>query len=286
MQSLQAQADAFVKRRNTDDKGYVISFEKMTDAYLHSVAERQPGPTGSMLNVYLFSCIALFIILIACINFMNLSTARSLERAKEVGVRKVLGVRPFSLMWQFLFESILLSLAAAAIALALTKLGISSIEKLSGKQLSDTNFLTPVTFLYIIAFAVAVGVMAGIYPAWFLSGFRPLAVLKGKFNPSGASISFRKVLVVFQFSLSIALIAATTIVFTQLKFIDRHELGFQKDQMVIVNFEGDGKVQQEINSVKQALAGVKGVVSVAASRAVPGEFFPTQAASSVRPAVK
>jgi putative ABC transport system permease protein len=274
IQSLQDQAGAFVKRYNSADKGYTISFEKMTDAYLHSVAARQPGPTGSMLNVYLFSCIALFIILIACINFMNLSTARSLERAKEVGVRKVLGVRPLSLMRQFLFESVLLSLAAATIAIALTKLGISSIEKLSGKQLSDTHFLSPLTFLYIIAFAIAVGVMAGIYPAWFLSGFRPLAVLKGKFNPSGASISFRKVLVVFQFSLSIALIAATTIVFTQLKYIDRHDLGFQKDQMVILNFEGDGKVQQQINSVKQAIAGVPGVVSVAASRAVPGEFLP------------
>ncbi|MBS1601065.1 MAG: ABC transporter permease, partial [Bacteroidetes bacterium] len=117
IQSLQSQASAFVKRNNSNDKGYAIAFEKMTDAYLHSVAVRQPGPTGSLLNVYLFSCIAIFIMLIACINFMNLSTARSLERAKEVGVRKVLGVRPLSLMWQFLFESILLALIATAIAI-------------------------------------------------------------------------------------------------------------------------------------------------------------------------
>jgi putative ABC transport system permease protein len=205
---------------------------------------------------------------------MNLSTARSLERAKEVGVRKVLGVRPASLMWQFLFESIFLCLLASAIAITLAQFGMSSIEKLSGKQLANTRFLTPLTFLYTIAFSVAVGILAGIYPAWFLSGFKPLAVLKGKFNPSGNSISFRKVLVVFQFALSIALIAATTIVYTQLKYIDRHDLGFQKDQMVILNFEGDERVQQQINSVKQAIAGVPGVVSVAASRAVPGEFLP------------
>jgi len=274
IESLQSQASAFVKRHNSEDEGYTISFEKMTDAYLHSVAARQPGPTGSLLNVYLFSCIAIFIMLIACINFMNLSTARSLERAKEVGVRKVLGVRPFSLMWQFLFESILLALIAVAIAITLAQLGISSIEKLSGKQLANTHFLTPLTFLYTIAFGVAVGIMAGIYPAWFLSGFKPLAVLKGKFNPSGNSISFRKVLVVFQFSLSIALIAATTIVYTQLKYVDRHDLGFQKDQMVILNFEGDQKVEQQINTVKQAIANVPGVHSVAASRAVPGEFLP------------
>jgi putative ABC transport system permease protein len=274
IQSLQSQASAFVKRNNSNDKGYAIAFEKMTDAYLHSVAVRQPGPTGSLLNVYLFSCIAVFIILIACINFMNLSTARSLERAKEVGVRKVLGVRPVSLMWQFLFESILMSLLAAIIAVALAQLGMSSIEKLSGKQLATTHFFTPLTVLYTIAFSVAVGILAGVYPAWFLSGFKPLAVLKGKFNPSGSSISFRKVLVVFQFALSIALIAATTIVYTQLRYVDRHDLGFQKDQMVILNFVGDEKVQRQINTVKQAIANVPGVISVAASRAVPGEFLP------------
>jgi len=274
IQSLQSQASAFVKRNNSNDKGYAISFEKMTDAYMHSVAARQPGPTGSILNIYLFSCIAVFIILIACINFMNLSTARSLERAKEVGVRKVLGVRPASLMWQFLIESILLSLLAAIIAVALAQLGISSIENLSGKQLANTHFLTPLTLLSAFAFAVAVGIMAGIYPAWFLSGFKPLAVLKGKFNPSGNSISFRKALVVFQFALSIALIAATTIVYTQLRYIDRRDLGFQKDQMVVLDFEGDEKVIQQINTVKQAIANVPGVVSVAASRAVPGEFLP------------
>jgi putative ABC transport system permease protein len=113
---LQAHAADFVKRHDPDDRGYAISFEKMSDAYLHSAAIRQPGPTGSLTNVYLFSCIAVFIMLIACVNFMNLSTARSLERAKEVGVRKVLGVTPSSLIRQFLAESILLSLAAGMIA--------------------------------------------------------------------------------------------------------------------------------------------------------------------------
>ena len=155
IEALQAQMAAFVKKHNPDDKGYAISFEKMTDAYLHSAAIRQPGPTGSRLNVILFSCIAVFIMLIACINFMNLSTARSLERAKEVGVRKVLGVRPRSLMWQFLIESILMSLAAAAIALTLARPGISLIGTLSGKDLSYTHFFTPLMWIYMLAFAVA-----------------------------------------------------------------------------------------------------------------------------------
>jgi putative ABC transport system permease protein len=274
IQSLQAHAEDFVKRHNSDDKGYAISFEKMTDAYLHSVASRQPGPTGSLLNVYLFSCIAVFIMLIACINFMNLSTARSLERAKEVGVRKVLGVRPSSLMWQFLFESVLLSIGAAVIALALAKAGIPLIGKLSGKELSLTQFLTPVMIVSMVVFTFLVGIVAGIYPASVLSGFKAIAVLKGKFNPSGEGISFRKALVVFQFTLSVALIAGTIIVFSQLKFLNRHDLGFQKDQMVILDFEGDDKVQKNIETIKKAIGDQPGVVSVAASRAVPGEFLP------------
>ncbi|RYY29246.1 MAG: ABC transporter permease [Chitinophagaceae bacterium] len=271
---LQAETPAFLKRHISEYKGYGISFEKMTDAYLHSAASRQPGPTGSLLNVYLFACIALFIILIACINFMNLSTARSLERAKEIGVRKVLGVRPSSLMWQFLSESVLVSLAAAVIALVFAQAGISLLSDLSGKDLSFINLFSPLLLLYILIFAIIIGILAGIYPAWFLSGFKAIAVLKGKFIPSGNGVSFRKALVVFQFTLSIALIAATAIVYTQLKYVNDHNLGFQKDQMVILNFEGDQKVRENIEAVKRAIADQPGVVSVAASRAVPGEFLP------------
>lgn len=274
IESLQAQSTSFIKRHNSQDKGYAMSFEKMTDAYLHSGASRQPGPTGSLLNVYLFSCIAVFIMLIACINFMNLSTARSLERAKEVGVRKVLGVRPSSLMWQFLFESVLLTLAAAIITLILARPGIALIGKLSGKDIAYENFFTPMLFVYMAVFTVIVGILAGIYPAWVLSGFRAITVLKGKFNPSGQSISFRKVLVVFQFTLSIALIAGTIIVYTQLKYLNNQDLGFQKDQMLVLDFEGDGKVRQNIETIKKVIADQPGVISVAASRAVPGEFLP------------
>ena len=274
IQSIQAKAPAFIKRRNTQEPNYSIAFEKMTDAYLHSVAARQPGPTGKLHNVYLFSCIAVFILLIACINFMNLSTARSLERAKEVGVRKVLGVKPSHLMWQFLFESILLSLAAAIIALILAKPGIALIEKLSGKEIALTGFFSPLSFAGMVLFAVIVGMVAGIYPAWVLSGFRPIAVLKGKFIPSGDGVSFRKVLVVFQFTLSIALIAGTVIVFNQLKFLNDHEVGFKKNQMVILDFEGDEKVQNNIEAIKQSIADQPGVIAVGASRAVPGEFLP------------
>ena len=272
--TMQAQAAAFVKKHNPDDKGYTISFEKMTDGYLRSAAIRQPGPTGSLTNVYLFACIAVFIMLIACINFMNLSTARSLERAKEVGVRKVLGVRPSSLMWQFLAESILMSLFAGVIALLLATAGIPLIGTLAGKDLAEVNLFNGPIIGSMIAFSVMVGMVAGIYPAWFLSGFKAISVLKGKFNPSGQGISLRKVLVVFQFTVSIVLIAGTIIVYRQLAFVNHRDLGFRKDQMLIINFEGDAQVEQHIETIKTALAKQPGIMSVAASRAVPGEFLP------------
>jgi putative ABC transport system permease protein len=271
---IQAKVPAFIKSHDGQDAGYAVSFEKMTDAYLHSVASRQPGPTGSMLNVYLFSCIALFILLIACINFMNLATARSLERAKEVGVRKVLGVTPRTLMGQFLFESILLTLSAMVIALVLARYGVGLISHLAGKDFVDTEFFTPLRLLIMVGFALVVGLMAGLYPAWFISGFKPIAVLKGKFRPSGGGVSLRKALVVFQFSMSITLIAATAIVYTQMRFVSHKDLGFKKDQMIVINFEGDDKVEKGINMVKSAIAADPGVTSVAASRAVPGEFLP------------
>ena len=276
---VQSQLNSFLARHNPDDKGYTLAFEKMDDAYLHSVATRQPGPSGSMLNVYLFSCIALFIILIACINFMNLSTARSLERAREIGIRKVLGVRPSSLMWQFLAESVLLSLFAALIAFMMVRLGLPFMGRLAGKDMSGVNLFDPVLIVSVVLFAILVGLLAGIYPAWFLTGFKAISVLKGKFNPSGEGVSFRKALVVFQFTLSIALIAGTAIVYSQLNFVKQQDLGFKKDQMLVVDFQGDQGVREKIETVKQAIAEQPGVLSVSASRAVPGEFLPNAGTS-------
>jgi putative ABC transport system permease protein len=212
--------------------------------------------------------------LIACVNFMNLSTARSLERAKEVGVRKVLGVTPSSLIRQFLAESILLSLFAGMIALLLASAGVPLIAQLSGKNLADANLFSAPVILGMIAFSLVVGIVAGVYPAWFLSAFKPISVLKGKFDPSGQGISLRKALVVFQFTVSIVLIAGTIIVYQQLTFVNRHDLGFRKDQMLIIDFEGDDQVEQHMETIKTAIAKEPGVLSVAASRAVPGEFLP------------
>ncbi|NCD71126.1 ABC transporter permease [Mucilaginibacter agri] len=272
--AMKAGIPAFIKRHNSEDPGYTIAFEKMDDAYLYSKAARQPGPVGSMSNIYLFCCIGIIILIIACVNFMNLSTARSLERAKEVGVRKVMGVQPSALRWQFLFESLLISTVAAVLAVVLTKFSLPLVSALSGKDFTPKEFFNFQLFIWMVGLTLTTGLLAGVYPAWFLSRFQPVEVLKGVFRPSVNSISLRKALVIFQFTLSITLIAGTAIVYTELKFLNNHDLGFAKDQMLVLNFEGDEQVQKNIERIKKSLADQPGVLSVAASRAVPGEFLP------------
>jgi putative ABC transport system permease protein len=273
MRSISSKVPEFLKRHDTD-KNYAINFEKLTDAYLHSAAQRQPGATGSLSNIYIFALIALFILIIACINFMNLSTARSMERAKEVGVRKVLGAVHGGLIRQFLSESVILSLAAAIIAVVLAQLSLPFIGELSGKDFASVHIFSWNMIAWILFFTLITGLLAGIYPAWFLSRFKTMLVLKGVFQSSGKGIALRKSLVVFQFTLSMALIAGTGIIFSQLNHLRSHELGFTKDQMMIIDFGGDQQVQNKIELIKKELNDHPSVVSVAASRAVPGEFLP------------
>lgn len=281
--SMEFAIPSFIQRNVKDEPGYTIKFEKLDDAYLHSVATRQPGPTGSMMNIYLFACVGFIILLIASVNFMNLSTARSMERAKEVGVRKVLGVQPYMLRRQFLMESVLLSMAAAALAFILARLALPLVSDLSGKPFEASSFFTMKGVVAMIALAVVTGLLAGTYPAWFLSKFRPTEVFKGATKPARNSFGLRQALVVFQFTLSIVMIAATGIVYAELKFLNQHDLGFRKEQMLILNFEGDGQVQNNIETIKKAISDQRGVLSVAASRAVPGEFLPNAGTSIQAP---
>ncbi len=271
--SIQAGVPAFLKSNNADP-GYQVAFEKLYDAYLYSKASRQPGPTGSPTNIYIFAVIAVFILIIACINFMNLSTARSMERAKEVGVRKVLGAVKGGLVRQFLSESVMLSLVAAIIAVLLAHFALPVVGELSGKDFTQGSLFSWQMLFWIALFTIITGLVAGLYPAWFLSRFKTMLVLKGVFQSSGKGIALRKVLVVFQFTISMALIAGTGIIFSQLKHLRTHELGFKRDQMVTLDFGGDWAIRNKIEVVKKALLDHPAVTSVAASRAVPGEFLP------------
>ncbi|MEA5402321.1 ABC transporter permease [Arcicella sp. DC2W] len=191
-------------------------------------------PSGNIQYVYIFGAIAVFMLLIACINFMNLSTAGASKRAKEVGVRKVLGSVKQDLITQFLFESILLSIVALVLSLMLVQLALPVFNDLAEKDL-QLNFLkNPLLLIAFLVFGLLVGVLAGSYPAFFLSSFNPVEVLKGKFKLAGKSISLRSGLVVFQFFISIALIIGTTVVYQQIKFIQSKDLGYAKDQLLIM----------------------------------------------------
>ncbi|GAA3992075.1 ABC transporter permease [Mucilaginibacter dorajii] len=209
-----------------------LHFQKLLDIHLNSHLDDELEQNGDIKRVYIFSAIALFILLIACINYMNLSTARSTLRAKEIGIRKVIGAQQKEIITQFLSESVLITAFSLILALGITWLIMPLINKFSGLQLSFNSLYQPQIILVIIAMPFVIGIISGIYPAIFMSSFKPIKVLKGILKVGSGNISFRKVLVVLQFSISIILIVATTIVFQQLRYMQQKSLGFSKDHLL------------------------------------------------------
>lgn len=276
IESLESKIPDFIEHNGPDwyKSDNTIAFEPLSAAYLHSKAARQPGTTGSYTNIYIFSFIAGFILLIACINFMNLSTARSMERAKEIGVRKAIGAQRYSLITQFLLESIMLTMLAAVLALVLVALVLPFTRELSGKALYFSDLLSWQFITLFTGSVIFVGLIAGSYPAWVLARFKSSQVLKGRLKPPSRGISLRKVLVVFQFALSMSLIVGTAVVFSQLKHLRTLDTGFTKDQILVIDFGWDSKVQEQIASIKTELGKHPSVSMVSASRAVPGAFLP------------
>jgi putative ABC transport system permease protein len=203
------------------------------DVHLHG-AEANVSPRGNLGYLYILISIAFVTILIASVNFMNLSTARSSKRALEIGVRKVLGAEKKSLVRQFLLEAILLSLFAMLLALAFSSLLRPIFEQVSGKQLSFSRTEYFALFLGLLTITFLTGLIAGVYPAFYLSAFKPVKVLKGKFVNSLAAISFRKALVVFQFVISVALIVASLTIGNQMQFLRKTDLGFDKEQQIVI----------------------------------------------------
>ncbi|MBC8042124.1 MAG: ABC transporter permease [Rhizobacter sp.] len=214
--------------------GTTLALQPVTDIHLHSRLDYELAPNSDASTITIFSAIAGFILLIACINFMNLATARSAGRAREVGVRKAMGAERKQLIAQFLGETFFLCLIAAVLAAGLCELLLPVFNAFAGKDLSLSVAATPELLLLFTGILAAVALLAGIYPALFLSGFEPVKVLKGKFSASPASALFRKALVVFQFALSILLIIGTLMAFRQLQFLRQTKLGFETSQVIIV----------------------------------------------------
>jgi putative ABC transport system permease protein len=248
---------------------YQYRFQPITEIHLHSKLDEEIFAPGNMSTVYMFEAIAVFVLLIACINFMNLSTARSARRAKEVGIRKVLGSKPLHLIALFLAEAILLSCAAMILSLGLLEFVLPSINAFLGKSLSFAPFMNAASLFWILAFTIFVGLLAGLYPAFFLSTFQPVKVLEGNVRRGMRSSSLRSLLVVSQFAISIALIIGTIVVFRQLHFVQSRDLGFDKEQMLVVdNTWLLGKSGAE--SFKRELLSQPGVQAAAFTQNLPG----------------
>jgi putative ABC transport system permease protein len=272
--ALQAKLPALVKA-NLDqiDFKYQLFLEPLKKVYLYGKPRGHrtgSSASGSITNVYIISIIALLVLIIACFNFINLTTAFSLQRAKEIGVRKVLGASKYQLMLQFFMDAVVLCLVAFLIALLLAMLLLPLFNQLAGTLVAGSIFSNWQHVLGLLWLAVGVGILSGAYPALFLSGFKPISSLKGKTGSSGTGLVLRRSLVVAQFSISIFLILATTVVYMQLNFMQNQQLGFQKDHKLVVDYQFNNFVNTHTDGIKQQLAGIPGVGMVSFSSSIPG----------------
>jgi putative ABC transport system permease protein len=266
---FQENFDQFVKEGN----GYHYFLQPLQKIHLISEMEGELRPNGSLKAVYIFSVVAIFILALACINFINLSTARSMERAREVGIRKTFGSERKALIGQFLLESVVVSFISILVAFGLIALLLPLFNQLSGKSLTVVYFLQPVNVLLILAFAIFIGLIAGLYPAFVLSSFKPILVLKGRFKSQKYGLVLRNALVVFQFAISVILIVSTIMVNRQMNYMMGEKIGFRKDHVIMV--ERTDLLDKQSKAFKTELAKISGVESVSGTSAMPGQqnFF-------------
>lgn len=271
--ALQKKFPAFLEKWNGKEmkQGQMyptLLLEALKDNYLYST--RDGSKNGNVKNVFIFSIIALFILIIACINFINLTTARATERAKEVGIRKVAGAVKSQLARQFIGESIIICFIAYLLTLALSALLLPSFNELAGKTISQGIFEDGQLLLLLLGAAVAIGLLAGIYPAFILAAFKPIEVLKGRFATGAKGGVLRKSLVISQFAISIALIIGTIIVYLQMSYMRNQNLGFNKDHVMVIDTNED-KARQ---TLQLAVSGLPNVQLTSLSSSVPGSGNP------------
>ncbi len=253
---------------------YVLNAEPMRDLYFHSLprgSRTGSAVIGNIDNIYLFSLVAVLILALACFNFINLSTALALNRTREIGMRKVLGATRLQLSTQLLMDSILLSSLAFVVVLGLSVLIQPFFNELVGKNLGSGIFshLSQLVVLFLIA--MTTGLLAGIYPAVFLSRFKIVHCLKAKLLTNAGGSNFRRILVVLQFSASIIIIIFTLAVYMHLSYIQNFDLGFRNDPMVVLDFHFDSQVRNQENLLRTEFAAIPGVNGVSISSAIPGK---------------
>lgn len=247
-----------------------VIFTPLKKLYLTSTSNGM-GPLGSLDRLYLVSGIAIFVLLLACINFINLTTARSVHRAKEVGLRKVVGSSRLSLVRQFLSESFVLTILSFLIAVALTGLVLPLFNQLLAKTYSIASLISIEVIVGIVALITVVTFLSGYYPAWIMSGMRPAEVLKGKMQNTSRGVQLRRGLVVFQFVVSVSLVLGTLVVIDQLKFMQRQDLGFAKDEIFVINgARAKSPNPQMFETFKNEIKSLAIVSDVTYSNSLPG----------------
>jgi putative ABC transport system permease protein len=249
---------------------FLFFLQPIKDIHLHSATKYEMEPNGDINYVYIFSALAGFILILACINFTNLSTASSVNRSKEVGIRKVMGSLKSSLVMQFLVESVIITAFAMLFALAFVWLALPYFNGISGKQVSMGLFFSYQAIVIEVLLVLVVGVFSGIYPAFFLSSFKVISVLKGASAGPTNKSALRSGLVIFQFAISTSLIIATMVVYRQLNYMQNKKLGYDKDQVLVIN--DVSALGNNLDAFKQQLLRNNHVVNATITGSVPGSL--------------
>ena len=257
----------FLKRNWQEDPWYTISLQPLRAIHLRSGLRSEIEAVGNMADVYIFSAVALAVLLIACINFMNLATARSAKRAKEVAIRKTVGAPRSQIVRQFLGESLSTSFVATAGASLVVASALPWLDRITGKGLTVASLASPSVLLVAAAVALAVGIFSGLYPALFLSAYRPVQALRAQGGPKASGAILRRALVVFQFALSIGIICSTLVIRGQMTYIRSRDLGFDRDQILTAPLNGEARANYE--AFRSELLRDPGVENVATSAFVP-----------------
>ncbi len=256
-----------------DEKNYYVYFlEPLLDIHLRSDTNENLSIKGRIAYIYVFSIIAIFILLLACINYMNLSTARFSKRSKEVGIRKVLGSGKKQLVFQFIGESVLFSFIALALSILIVKTVLPAFSNLADRQLSfhlfDNVYVLPV----LIGYALFVGILAGSYPAFFLSTCQPALTIKGSlYKKAHGNLLLRRALVILQFSITVFIFLGTFVISSQLKYVQNRQLGFDKEQIVVI--PRAYTLGRQANAFKQELLEYSSILSLSNTESLPGRHF-------------
>lgn len=244
--------------------------QPITEIHLHSKLEREPEELGNMSYIWIFSAVAFFMLLIACINYMNLTTARSARRSKEIAIRKVTGSSKKQLVFQFLSESLLTAFVAVLLSIALVIFLLPVFNSLSGKAFTIRTLFQPFNIMLMASIVLFTGLVGGSYPAFYLAGFKPVSILKGSLSKASGNVNLRRSLVVLQFSISMIMLICTWVVYSQLSYLQTKDLGFNKDQVMTVTVNTGEDERSKIYAMNNEFRSLPGVKKVGTGYSYPG----------------